>query len=106
MLRFFVVALCTFASTTKQLVSGFLFFILGKSIANTSQFSINQHKMNSLFFCRSSFLNTIQEGVPKMLGAPSAVFSVLISYSPPFPTSLFSLPPISIWEDMRQKWGK
>jgi len=73
MLRFFVVALRTFASTTKQLVSVFLSFILGKPIANTSQFSINQHKMNSLFFCRSSFLNTIQEGVPKMLGAPSAV---------------------------------
>lgn len=28
-----------------------------------------------------------------MLGAPSAVFGVLISYSPRFPTSLFSLPP-------------
>jgi len=53
MLRFFVVALRIFA-TTKLLDSSFRFFILRKLIANTSQFSINQHKMNSLFFCRSS----------------------------------------------------
>ncbi len=72
MLRFFDVTLRIFA-TTKQLDSSFRFFMLRKLIANTSQFSINQHKMNSLFFCRSSILNTIQEGVPKMLGAPSAV---------------------------------
>ena len=88
MLRFFDVTLRIFA-TTKQLVSGFLFFILGKPIANTSQFSINQHKMNSLFFCRSSFLNTIQEGVPKMLGAPSAVFSAFLKRSSPH--SVFSM---------------
>gem|GEM_PF-1350229 len=77
MLRFFDVTLRIFA-TTKLLDSSFRFFMLRKLIANTSQFSINQHKMNSLFFCRSSFLNTIQEGVPKMLGAPSAVFSCLL----------------------------